>query len=243
MYYKVYFKFNIKIMKKYIFVLLMFSMFLLGGKLVFASGPIVTSLSPSSGPVVTTITINGSGFTIVTDAYYNSISFVGSTSPTSPYISPVNGEYHWGNVPSSNNGTTLSFIVPAEFKNIPSPESINQNITYTSVIPGTYYIVVETADGKSIAKPFTVTSLILNSNNNIATSTTTRIYNFGTTTLKNGSRGEAVKELQRFLNANLNLGLVVDGILGPKTIAVIKTWQANNGLVADGFVGRNTKQK
>ena len=66
-------------------------------------------------------------------------------------------------------------------------------------------------------------------------------YNFGTTTLKNGSRGEAVKELQRFLNAKLNLGLAIDGALGPKTIAVIKQWQMDNGLVADGLIGAKTK--
>ena len=73
------------------------------------------------------------------------------------------------------------------------------------------------------------------------TTTTSDIYNFGTTTLKNGSRGEAVKELQRFLNDKLHLGLVVDGALGPKTIAVIKQWQKDNGLVADGLIGPNTK--
>jgi len=66
-------------------------------------------------------------------------------------------------------------------------------------------------------------------------------YNFGTTVLKNGSQGEAVKELQRFLNVKLNLGLAVDGKLGPKTIAVIKTWQKDNGLVADGLIGPKTK--
>ena len=66
-------------------------------------------------------------------------------------------------------------------------------------------------------------------------------YNFGTTTLKNGSRGEAVKELQRFLNAKLNLGLAIDGALGPKTIAVIKQWQEDNGLVPDGLIGAKTK--
>jgi len=68
-------------------------------------------------------------------------------------------------------------------------------------------------------------------------------YNFGTTTLKNGSKGNAVMELQRFLNAKLNLGLVVDGKLGPKTIAVIKKWQKDNGLVADGLIGAKTKAK
>jgi hypothetical protein len=68
-------------------------------------------------------------------------------------------------------------------------------------------------------------------------------YNFGTTTLKNGSTGNAVVELQKFLNVKLNLGLVVDGKLGPKTIAVIKQWQKDNGLVADGLVGPMTKVK
>lgn len=67
-------------------------------------------------------------------------------------------------------------------------------------------------------------------------------YNFGTTTLKNGSRGESVKELQRFLNKNLSLGLVVDGNLGPKTITIIKKWQKENGLTPDGLIGDKTKK-
>ena len=70
-----------------------------------------------------------------------------------------------------------------------------------------------------------------------------RFYNMGTVTLRSGSSGEAVKELQRFLNDTLNLGLVVDGKLGPKTIAVIVIWQRNNGLVADGLIGNKTKAK
>ena len=69
------------------------------------------------------------------------------------------------------------------------------------------------------------------------------LYNFGTVTLRNGSRGPAVMELQRFLNAKLNLGLTVDGKLGPKTITVIKKWQRGNGLVADGLVGAKTKAR
>ncbi|OGI72684.1 hypothetical protein A2W56_00335 [Candidatus Nomurabacteria bacterium RIFCSPHIGHO2_02_41_18] len=62
-------------------------------------------------------------------------------------------------------------------------------------------------------------------------------------TLRNGSRGPAVMELQRFLNTKLNLGLVVDGKLGPKTIAVIKKWQREKGLSPDGLVGPKTKAK
>ncbi len=71
----------------------------------------------------------------------------------------------------------------------------------------------------------------------------TATYNLGTVTLKNGSRGAAVMELQRFLNDKLSLGLAVDGKLGPKTIAVIKKWQKAQGLVADGLVGAKTKAK
>ena len=76
---------------------------------------------------------------------------------------------------------------------------------------------------------------------NSVSATTRARYNLGLTTLRNGSRGEAVMELQRFLNARLNLGLVVDGKLGPKTIAVIKQWQMDKGLVADGLIGVKTK--
>lgn len=69
------------------------------------------------------------------------------------------------------------------------------------------------------------------------------VYNFGNGIMKNGSKGEAVKELQRFLNQVLNLGLVIDGQLGPKTIAVIKKWQKDNNLISDGLVGPKTKEK
>ncbi len=63
----------------------------------------------------------------------------------------------------------------------------------------------------------------------------------GTTTLKNGSKGDSVKELQKVLNKILSVNLAVDGKLGPKTIAQIKAWQKAHGLKADGLVGKLTK--
>jgi hypothetical protein len=76
---------------------------------------------------------------------------------------------------------------------------------------------------------------------NTGSVTTVTSYNFGTTTLKNGSKGDGVKELQKFLNKFLKMNLKEDGSLGPKTIAVIKKWQKDHGLKDDGLIGAKTK--
>jgi peptidoglycan hydrolase-like protein with peptidoglycan-binding domain len=67
-------------------------------------------------------------------------------------------------------------------------------------------------------------------------------YDFGPVTLKLGSKGNGVRELQRFLNDKLKLGLTLDGVLGPKTIAVIKKWQKAHKLTPDGLIGPKTKK-
>lgn len=56
-------------------------------------------------------------------------------------------------------------------------------------------------------------------------------------TLKKGSKGNSVKELQKKLN------LQVDGIFGPITEEAVKEFQKNNGLVDDGIVGPKTWDK
>jgi putative chitinase len=55
-----------------------------------------------------------------------------------------------------------------------------------------------------------------------------------TATLRRGSAGDAVKQMQR------KLGIPADGDFGPGTEAAVKKWQAANGLVADGIVGPKT---
>jgi peptidoglycan hydrolase-like protein with peptidoglycan-binding domain len=52
--------------------------------------------------------------------------------------------------------------------------------------------------------------------------------------LKKGSKGEEVKELQKAL------GVGADGIFGAGTEAVVKKFQEDNGLDADGMVGNKT---
>ena len=77
----------------------------------------------------------------------------------------------------------------------------------------------------------------------VSTTTVTpkNTYDLGTVTLFRGSKGPAVKELQRFLNDNLNLGLKLDGVFGAKTTAIVETWQKNHGLTPDGRVGKMTR--
>ena len=55
--------------------------------------------------------------------------------------------------------------------------------------------------------------------------------------LKVGSKGEDVKKLQE------KLGTAADGDFGPGTEKLVKEWQTENGLTADGLVGDGTWTK
>ena len=57
-----------------------------------------------------------------------------------------------------------------------------------------------------------------------------------------GDRGADVRELQQRLN-KLGEQLGADGIFGPATHAAVVAFQASNGLVPDGVVGRQTWAK
>ncbi len=59
----------------------------------------------------------------------------------------------------------------------------------------------------------------------------------GNKLIRVGSRGDAVKRIQR------TLGLVADGVFGKNTEAAVKKWQADQGLTADGVVGPKTLAK
>lgn len=61
-------------------------------------------------------------------------------------------------------------------------------------------------------------------------------------TLKEGSSGAAVRELQLFLNTR-GESLLVDGNFGAKTKAAVQRFQSANGLTSDGVVGPQTKAK
>lgn len=61
--------------------------------------------------------------------------------------------------------------------------------------------------------------------------TVSAAYDFGSVTLRVGSKGTAVMAVQTVVGAS------VDGSYGPMTKAAVMAWQAANGLVADGVFG------
>ena len=62
------------------------------------------------------------------------------------------------------------------------------------------------------------------------------------TTLRVGSKGNDVTELQKKLNAQ-GYGLAEDGIYGQKTKAAVRDYQSKNGLSIDGIAGNDTLGK
>lgn len=59
-------------------------------------------------------------------------------------------------------------------------------------------------------------------------------------TLKSGSRGTAVKEMQQNLILLGYLSDTADGIFGGKTDAAVRLYQRRNSLTVDGIAGKNT---
>jgi peptidoglycan hydrolase-like protein with peptidoglycan-binding domain len=59
-------------------------------------------------------------------------------------------------------------------------------------------------------------------------------------TLRQGSTGENVKQLQNLLNYVYGPNLKVDGIFGSQTEAAVKKFQKDYGLTVDGIVGVTT---
>ena len=66
--------------------------------------------------------------------------------------------------------------------------------------------------------------------------------NTGQPTIAPGATGTAVRRLQRALRRTPDLQIAVDGEFGPKTEAAVKLFQQSTGLVVDGVVGPRTWQ-
>ena len=58
--------------------------------------------------------------------------------------------------------------------------------------------------------------------------------------MQEGSKGDAVKDLQKALNSKDDAKLAVDGIFGPLTKAAVVKFQEKHKLEVDGIVGPQT---
>ena len=59
-------------------------------------------------------------------------------------------------------------------------------------------------------------------------------------TLRRGSKGVEVENLQKCLNHDLNYGLKIDGLFGTMTHNALCNFQLRHGLVIDGIYGRHS---
>lgn len=72
-----------------------------------------------------------------------------------------------------------------------------------------------------------------------STAAATAAKSTSTPTVREGSKGAAVTQLQNLLR-NKGYNIAADGDFGPKTLAAVKKFQSSKGLTADGVVGPKT---
>jgi hypothetical protein len=197
--------------------------------------PVIAILSPASGPVGTKVQIIGSGFT-----NDNDIAFVGSTNTGSP----IDGEIHFTNV-NSPDGKVLTLTIPSQM----APQTGENGVTtQPTVVPGIYYVVVQTTNGKSGVSYFKVTNA--GEKSDFTAPITTLVIN---SNLALRNLGPEVTKLQGLLAKDSSLypeGLVT-GYFGSLTQKAVQRFQCKYGIVCSGTpettgygnVGLNTRLK
>ncbi len=91
-----------------------------------------------------------------------------------------------------------------------------------------------TADSATLKKVYSTSAISANDKENTADTTTT---------LKRGSKGEAVKELQRRLKELGYYKSTIDGEYGSGTVSAVKAFQKKNGLTQSGTADAATLKK
>jgi len=205
--------------------------------------PVIVTLTPPSGPIGTKVQIIGSGFTS-----NNDIAFVGSTNPVSgsnpSTVSPVNGEIHFAGI-NSSDGKVLTFTIPAQFASQTNESGIT---TQPSVVPGIYYVLVQTDNGKSGVSYFKVINV--GERPDFTPPTTSFVINRNLTLRDLGAE---VTKLQSLLAKDTSLypeGLVT-GYFGSLTKKAVQRFQCRYSIVCSGTpettgygnVGLNTRLK
>ena len=141
--------------------------------------------------------------------------------------------------PSTSKPSSTASFVPAQQTTSKSHQTSQSNTSNNT----TY-----NSSGKAAqnSQPSSV-NIVSNSNNSAVKvntsntqSTQTGAASSNQTLLKNGSKGEEVKQLQQAL-VNAGYNIKVDGIYGKQTEAAVKEYQQKNGLKVDGLAGKQTK--
>jgi len=218
-----------------------------------ATAPTISSFTVSPASITsgqtTLLSFTTTGNPTPTLSLNNSIGDVSGL--TSKIISPTRTTVY--TLTATNSAGSATSQVKVSVTNVPTGGhggggggGGSSGVPSTTALGTTVYISRDTDTKKDIIgcsgkSGFSTTNGLSCENNTTTPTSQKATYNFGTVTLKNGSSGEAVKELQRFLNKKLLLSLVIDGKLGPKTVTIIKKWQKDYNLAPDGLVGNKTK--
>jgi hypothetical protein len=136
-------------------------------------------------------------------------------------------------VPPSGGSTSGSRPHPTSVPATPAVPAVTSGAP-TDCLPG-YLFSPSTGKNCNAAAPATPATP--------ATPAQGHAYAFGQGTVKLGTKGEACKAWQTFLNDKANAALVTDGWCGKLTIAAAKAWQASKGLKADGLLGPMSRTK
>lgn len=200
----------------------------------------------ATNPLVQTVVFTPNANTMISSNVITVGTDWTDASLNHPASSMTSGNYSINTVSSGSHGggssgpNRTSIIAQSP---VPITFEVAPGITETTNSPGcSGGNKYNTSTGAVCVNNIGRTDVNANANANFSASAG-RQYNFGSVILKSGSRGAAVMELQRFLNAKLGLSLTIDGKLGPKTIAIIKRWQKDHGLAADGVIGAKTKAR
>ena len=106
-----------------------------------------------------------------------------------------------------------------------------------------YKVSVDGKTGYAAKKYITVSSDKKSSSSSSSSSDSGKKQNSSDGTCRKGDKGDAVKAVQKRLKALGYYNSSVDGDFGDATKTAVKKFQKNNGLTADGVVGKKTLEK
>lgn len=150
---------------------------------------------------------------------------------------------------TNNNFDSIGICLVGDFENgnVPTEEQYKSCIELTRYLLDLYHLTTSALHRHNevcatiCPADFDLERVKKSLNNNEAVTVSNNIE--VNRTLKKGSQGEQVRQLQKLLNKRFLIGLEEDGEFGIITEQAVKLFQAVNGLTVDGIVGERTQEK